>query len=104
MNFSEATGRGLCRLRLARWANPEDYVRIDVFDDGTFGPWAHLFSPVQPVIGVPTPQTMLAFSCDSADYEEYVGPVNAADTAPHPIQRNGWRKPARAPSARAKEE
>jgi len=90
MTFNEALKKGIRRLRDPKWANPEAYLRIDVFksEDGRnlHGPWFRLFErTAQERIGEPTPQTILAFS-DLGDrirageaWEEYVGPIDEED-------------------------
>lgn len=72
---------GVSRVRLAVWANPEDYVRLDLFD-GMHGPWLHLYAPVQAVLGYPSPQDVLAASPDTAEWERYLGPKHAKDALP----------------------
>jgi hypothetical protein len=72
---------GVARVRLSKWAIPEDYLRMDLFPDGKQGPWLHLFSPSQPRINQPTPQDILfmEFDPNAPEWERYTGPKNAKD-------------------------
>jgi hypothetical protein len=74
MTLREAAAKGVERVRLAHWANPSDYVKIDIID-GLAGPWAHLYSPVQDLPGYERPQNFPSFLDANADYEPYDGPL-----------------------------
>ncbi len=75
MTLNEAAQRGISRVRLPQWADPLDYLRIDLVQGGQRGPWAHLYSPSQSRIGATTPQTFLCFNDANDRYEEYSGPL-----------------------------
>lgn len=59
MKISEAAELGIDRIRLACWALPEDHLKIDLLKDGTHGPWVHLYSPLNALLGRKNPQTVL---------------------------------------------
>jgi hypothetical protein len=65
MTLNQAVARGISKVRDPNWASPEDYILIDLIPDpknpGHFwhGPWLHLYSPLQPILGQPTPQEIL---------------------------------------------
>lgn len=71
------------RIRKDIWANPKDYI---CFPSGS-GVWCHLYAPAQPLIGAPTPQSVLLvpglgwdISRDQdEDWLPYEGPLNACD-------------------------
>ena len=73
---------GVARVRRDIWANPKDYVLIDLLSDGMRGPWLHLYSPMQKLIGEPTPQDILWLNGTAEEWEEYTGPRHEKDTAP----------------------
>jgi len=81
MTLAEAVAAGHARVRLPHWANSSDYIKLDIIqaaDDPTgrvCGPWAHLYSPVQKVLGLPRPQTFLLIHLSQpAGWEPYTGP------------------------------
>lgn len=59
VSINEAAKRGIAKLRLDRWANPEDHIKIDVGSDGTLGPWVRLYSPANEILGQRNPQELL---------------------------------------------
>lgn len=51
LSIHEAVKAGVERLRLAKWANPDDHVRITIAKDPEtgercLGPWYELWSPI----------------------------------------------------------
>lgn len=44
LSISQAAQRGIERVRLPRWANPLDHIKIDLVPGGV-GPWLHLYAP-----------------------------------------------------------
>jgi hypothetical protein len=86
MTLGEAARLGISRVRLPRWSNPLDYLKLDIVQmpDGhyTFGPWVHLYAPIQSVIGEPTPQDIPAWGREMSvsEWEIYAGPRNEKDT------------------------
>jgi hypothetical protein len=87
MTLQEAAAAGHRRVRLARWALPEDYLLLDVLVDFSggpvLGPWAKLYSPLQLTVlaDLDRPQVVLVVSDQGEDWEPYVGPP-AEDEAP----------------------
>src|SRR6185369_882346 len=68
VTLNEARQRGISRVRDPKWAHPNDYLKIQIIpnEDGTsrHGPWIKLYSPLNTVVGIPTPQTLLFTSVD----------------------------------------
>lgn len=58
VSIREAAKRGINKIRLDKWANPDDYMEFDIID-GEPGPWFRLFSPTNEIIGAPNPQKLL---------------------------------------------
>lgn len=86
MTLDEAVKRGIRRVRDPKWADPRDYMLIDLIQRPLIGyahgPWLRLYSPIQPAIGQPTPQVIL-FTClnwKEEGWEPYNGELNGADT------------------------
>jgi hypothetical protein len=81
MKMKEAIEKRIPRLRQETWGK-NAYLRIDLLDGGYVGPWAHLFDrEIQEVCELPTPQTILRMQGNpEADFEEYTGPIDPADT------------------------
>ena len=86
MTLNEAARSGVSRVRDPQWANPGDYLKVHLIknEDGTFhhGPWLNLYSPLQSVMGVPTPQSLLFTSVnwDEDGWDVYTGELNEEDT------------------------
>lgn len=82
MTLRDAVHRGISQVRDPQWAPPNDYLKVYLIknEDGTFshGPWMYLYSPLQSVMGIPTPQTLLFTSVnwDEDGWEEYTGELN----------------------------
>lgn len=72
MTLKEAAAKGIAYVRKPIWADPKDYVKLDLIG-GLHGPWGHLYSPLQKVIGEPTPQDFLLIEDNSTDWETYTG-------------------------------
>ena len=83
MTQDELIAQGCNRMRRPMWANPEDYLHIDLIN-GHKGPWAHLWSRrTQEICGYPTPQNILNIDTDpTTDYLPYDGPLDPKDTRP----------------------
>lgn len=82
MTIEECAKAGISRFRDSRWANPNAYMRMDLFPGGTRGPWFHLFDrESQEVCNLPTPQDVLCTVVSTdAEVEPYDGPLDPADT------------------------
>lgn len=85
MTLHEAVEKGISRVRLPQWDHKEDYLLIDVFrdplDETKFacGPWLHLYSPLNVVVGNKNPVDMMfnVLNWDEDGWEEYtVQPVS----------------------------
>jgi hypothetical protein len=55
LSIHEAMQGGIERLRLAKWANPHDHIKITILKDPQtgermLGPWWELWSPVNEMI------------------------------------------------------
>ena len=69
ISINQAAAQGIDRLRQPRWANPEDYLKIDIID-GRPGPWLHLYSPANQAINGRNPVDMLEL--DGRDDEVFI--------------------------------
>jgi len=58
ISINEAVAQGVTKVRKPLWANPEDYLQLDIID-GKLGPWTHLYSSLNEKIGEPNPQDIL---------------------------------------------
>lgn len=70
---------GHTRLRLPRWSNPMDHIKIDIID-GKLGPWVHLFAPFNKECNGRDPVDLIwltAFPNGTAiaEFEVYAGPL-----------------------------
>lgn len=82
MTISEALDKGIKRLRLPVWENPEAYIRLTLCDGGRTV-WTSLYSRREQIaIGEPVPQILLHCGDDERDYVEYDGPIDRMDKAP----------------------
>ena len=64
ISINEAMRRGFSKLRLDKWANPDDYMEFYIYEDPAThekspGPWVKLWSPVNEVAGNKNPHMML---------------------------------------------
>jgi len=75
MTLHEAAAKGIARVRLPHWADPGDYVKIDIID-GHLGPWGQLYAPVQALFDdMPRPQKFLVIGDTEDRYVAYEGPL-----------------------------
>lgn len=84
ISIRDAASDGIRRIRQPNWANPKDYLLIDILEDNTPGPWVHLYSPInQSVCQQRNPQDILwvGSGCHGAGteklYEPYTGDPDA---------------------------
>ena len=70
ISINEAVANGIEKIRKPEWVNREDHLKLDIID-GKIGPWIHLFSPLNEVLGSPDPQDLLfmGFDLDAVEYE-----------------------------------
>ncbi len=79
MTLREAVKRGISKVRDPGWACKDDYIQIDILPNPAdpksphHGPWVHLYSPLNEVVGNPNPATMLCtmFDWNEDGWEEY---------------------------------
>lgn len=64
ISLNEATDRGISKLRMTQWTNPHDHISLDLFPDGTHGPWVSLWSPANELCGNKNPHKMIMMSFD----------------------------------------
>lgn len=86
LSINEAATKNILRLRKPIWANPNDYVRIDIIDRKP-GPWLHFFSPLnESLCGQRNPQDIawpIMFGVEAGDHREFVayeGDLDPADS------------------------
>jgi len=81
MTMTEAIAKGIARFREPQWTEGS-YMRADLFEDGTHGPWLNLFDRrTQEVCEFPTPQPILLYSVNKyAEVEEYKGELDKDDS------------------------
>ena len=80
MTIEEAAAKGIERLRQPQWVNPLDHIKIDL-NRGGFGPWVHLWCPLNKECNGCDPVDMLAFQVgtDRAEWLPYTGPLETSD-------------------------
>lgn len=80
ISINEAAKAGIERVRKPAWAQPEDHLKIDIFD-GKPGPWIHLYAPFNKECNGRDPVNILIieFDCDAKDYIPYKGPLPDSD-------------------------
>lgn len=77
--IGELAKQGISRIRLPFWKLPEDYVRIDLVEGGMHGPWGHLYSPLNEIMGEKNPRDFLLVSDSSSEWEPYEGEAAPED-------------------------
>jgi len=80
ISINAAAEKGIERVRLPKWANPLDHVKIDIID-GAPGPWLHLFAPFNKECNGRDPVDVLRlqFDMDAAEWETYAGALPDSD-------------------------
>jgi len=85
-SLNEAAARGVERVRQPNWSNPFDHIKIDLFKDGSHGPWIHLYAPFNKecngrdpvdVIWIPPPVGWI--DPDVQSFYAYTGPLPDSD-------------------------
>lgn len=76
ISIKEAAAQGITRLRLPKWANPMDHLKIDIIGE-QLGPWLHLYAPFNKECNGRDPFQFLSFNYDiaSRDWLPYAGPL-----------------------------
>lgn len=96
ISINEAARRGIERLRLPRWADKMDHIKIDIVD-GRLGPWLHLWCPFNTECNGRDPVDQLLSSdwCDEPEWEVYRGPLPDSDE--YKARADEFAKLAKAP-------
>jgi hypothetical protein len=89
ISINDAVALGVERLRLSKWADKMDHIKIDILNDpetgeGTLGPWVHLWCPFNKECNGRDPVSVLAImemkgQLDSPEWEVYRGPLPDSD-------------------------
>lgn len=80
ISIVEAAELGVERLRLSKWADPMDHIKIDIID-GKPGPWIHLWCPFNKECNGRDPVDQLSImppwkqSLEYPEWEVYRGPL-----------------------------
>lgn len=84
ISINQAAAMGIDRLRQPRWANLEDYLKIDIID-GKAGPWGHLYSPANEAVNGRNPVDMLLLQGrdDAVFIDAASAQTSPPGTAPH---------------------
>lgn len=71
ISIRQAEARGLTKLRLDVWANPDDYLEFTMVEFGGvgFGPWVKLWSPTNAICEQENPQMLLITMIGDLDDE-----------------------------------
>jgi hypothetical protein len=74
ISIREAASKGIERVRMPKWANELDHVKIDIINNLP-GPWTHLYSPINKQINGRDPVDVLCMylDYDAHVYEPYTG-------------------------------
>ena len=80
ISIDEAAARGINRLRMPRWANKLDHLKLDIID-GRPGPWTHLFAPFNKECNGHDPVDVLFTMMDytAREYLAYEGALPDSD-------------------------
>jgi hypothetical protein len=74
--IAELFRAGHVRIRKPLWGHADDYIVLDVLmhnDERHYGPWGHLYSPVQGLLGLERPQTFPVILDHDTDWEPFTG-------------------------------
>lgn len=71
ISINDALERRINKICKLEWANSGDYIMFDFVGDG-YGPWAHLYSDTNEVIGLPNPQDILIMSIGDKSIKEWI--------------------------------
>ena len=73
--IQELAEQGIERMRLPSWRSPTDYIKID-FIHGGIGPWVHLYSRLNEVVGSENPRDILFLDTTGDKWEPYTGEID----------------------------
>ncbi len=90
ISINEAVALGVERLRLSKWADKMDHIKIDILNDpktgeGTLGPWVHLWCPFNQECNGRDPVSQLTLQApwkeclDTPEWEVYRGPLPSSE-------------------------
>ena len=76
ISISEAVDQGIQRLRMPRWANKLDHLKLHIIG-GRLGPWVYLFAPFNKECNGRDPVPIPIWELDSEvkAYLSYEGPL-----------------------------
>jgi hypothetical protein len=91
-SLREAAARGVSRMRQPNWSHPMDHIKIDILSDGSMGPWAHIYSPLNKSINGRDPVDMLCLAGLGVDPNSkggyaYVGPLPESEEYQAEVER-----------------
>jgi hypothetical protein len=84
ISIADAASQGIDRVRLPKWANALDHLKIDIID-GKPGPWLHLYAPFNKECNGKDPVTFLWMlgpmktDIGVQEFEPYAGPLPDSD-------------------------
>lgn len=71
MTINEAIKNNINKIRKPYWVNKNEYIKLDILENGIYGPWAHFYSSNNNSIGLTNPVNILWLQDNSKDWEEY---------------------------------
>lgn len=81
ISIEQAAAQDIERLRMPQWANPTDFLKIDILRDGKPGPWTHFYSDLNVEINGRNPVDILCVQMDyKAEVYEPYSPGPTGDT------------------------
>lgn len=88
ISLNEAAELGFDRVRLTKWANPMDHLKIDIIE-GRPGPWVKLFAPFNLECNGRDPVAMLITTMDPdlLQFVRYTGPLPDSDEYRRAVQQ-----------------
>lgn len=88
MSIQEAATAGIQFLRLPKWVNPLEYLKIDIVN-GKHRPWFHLYAPMNIHVNKCDPVNILYLAVDSQDqvWIEHTGPLHTSSEYVAEVQR-----------------
>jgi hypothetical protein len=81
MNLKEVKAKGITKIRLAKWANPDAYIELCKLPNGKYGPWTTLHDSwgervftKEEYDGIK--KTLIWQIGDNEDWQEYIPETN----------------------------
>lgn len=80
ISLAEAAMKNIDRVRLPKWGNTLDHLKIDIIDRSPgLGPWVHLYSPFNLECNGRDPVSLIAvisnIDIHAREWEAYTGPL-----------------------------